>query len=92
MAKKLSKSGILVKFAAKKFKPGFLTLDNRTGFNCLRLVFTKALILWHYDLEYYIEIETYVSSYAIGGVLSLLTSGTSSDKIITKIIWASSIQ
>ena len=38
----------------------------------LRQVFFKAPILYHFDLEYYILIETDESGYAIGGVLSQL--------------------
>ena len=52
----------------------FLTLDAKEAFNQLRQAFTKAPILRHFDLEYHIQIETNVSGYAIGGVLSQLTS------------------
>ena len=53
-------------------KSNFLTLDAKKAFNHLRLAFIKALILQHFDLESYIQIETDVSSYAIGRVLSQL--------------------
>ena len=52
--KELSKSENLPNFDAKKNKPSFLTLDTKTAFNYLWLAFIKALILWHFDLEYYI--------------------------------------
>ena len=53
-------------------KPNFLTPNAKKAFNYLRLAFIKALIFGHFDLESYIQIETDVSSYAIGGVLSQL--------------------
>ena len=52
--------------------PNFLTPDAKKAFNHLRLVFIKALILQHFDLESHIRIETDASSYAISGVLSQL--------------------
>ena len=55
-------------------KPTFLTSGAREAFNQLRQVFTKAPILRHFDLECHIQIETDAAGYAIGGVLSQLTS------------------
>ena len=52
----------------------FLTLEARLAFTRLRLAFTEAPILNHFDPERYIRIETDASGYAIGGVLSQLTS------------------
>ena len=51
-------------------------LNGATGYLTpkARLGFTKALILQHFDLECHIWIETNASNYAIGGVLSKLTS------------------
>ena len=43
--KKLLKSGNLPNFSAKKNEPSFLTPNTKTALNCLRLAFTKALIL-----------------------------------------------
>ena len=43
--KKLSKSGNLFNFDAKKNGPSFLTSNARTAFNYLRLALIKALIL-----------------------------------------------
>ena len=57
-------------------KPSFLTPDARRAFTQLRQVFTKASILQHFDPKCHIRIETDVSSYAIGGVLSQMTSET----------------
>ena len=52
----------------------YSTPGTKQAFTHFRQAFTKALIFWHFDLEYYIQIETNASSYAIGGVLSQLTS------------------
>ena len=51
-------------------EPNFLTLNAKKAFNHLRLAFIKAPILRHFDPKSHIRIETNVSSYAIGGVLS----------------------
>ena len=48
----------------------FLTPKARAAFNRLRLAFTKAPILQHFDLECHIRIKTNASGYAISGVLS----------------------
>ena len=48
----------------------FLTSKAKEILNRLRQVFTKAPILWHFNSECYIQIETNASDYAIGGVLS----------------------
>ena len=63
---KLSKS--------KKTESGFLTSGARKAFTELRQAFIKALILHHFDLERHIRVETDASGYAIGGVLSQLSS------------------
>ena len=39
----------------------------------MRQAFTKALILWYFDLKYHNQIETDALGYAIGEVLSQLT-------------------
>ena len=49
---------------------GYLTPKARLAFTILRKAFTKAPILWHFDPECHIRIETNVSGYAISGVLS----------------------
>ena len=85
--KKLSKSGNSTNFNATEDGPKFLTPDARTAFNRLRLAFTEAPILWHFDPEYHIRIKTDALSYAIGGVLSQLAFETKSDGIVTKIDW-----
>ena len=51
----------------------FFTSGAKLVFTKLRQVFFKAPILYHFDPEDYIYIETDVSDYAIGGVLSQLT-------------------
>ena len=70
---KKAKSGIQTRLGTTG-KPTFLTLDARKAFNQLRQAFTKAPILQHFDPECHIRIETNASGYAIGGVLSQLTS------------------
>ena len=82
--KKLSKSGNSTNFDATEDRPKFLTPDARTAFNRLRLAFTEAPILRHFDPECHIRIETDASGYAIGGVLSQLASETRPDGVVTK--------
>ena len=82
--KKLSKSGNSTNFDATEDKPKFLTPNTRTAFNRLRLAFTEASILWHFNPKYHIWIETDVLSYAIGGVLNKLTSGINLDGVVIK--------
>ena len=82
--KKLSKSENSTNFDAMEVGPKFLTPDARTTFNRLWLAFTEALILWHFDPEYYIWIKTDTLGYAISGVLSQLTSGTSPNEAVIK--------
>ena len=70
---KNTKSGIQMRIGAKR-EPTFLTPGVRKTFNQLRQVFTKALILQHFDPESHIWNETDASSYTISGVLSQLSS------------------
>ena len=83
-SKKPSKSGNLPNFDAKEAGPSFLTPEARSAFNRLRLAFTEAPILRHFDPECHIWIKTDASGYTIGGVLSQLASGTSPNGIVTK--------
>ena len=53
-------------------KPNFLTPNVKKTFNHFRLVFIKASIFRHFDLESHIWIETDASSYAVSGMLSQL--------------------
>ena len=53
---------------------GYLTPNARRVFIQMRQAFTKALILWHFNPECHIRIETNASGYAIGGVLIQLTN------------------
>ena len=55
----------------------FLTPGAKLAFTKFRQAFLKAPILHHFDPERHIRIETDVSGYAIGGVLSQLTSDDS---------------
>lgn len=52
----------------------FLTLDAKLAFLWLRQAFTETPILHYFDLERYIQIETDIMEYAIGGIFSQLTS------------------
>ena len=53
-------------------KPNFLASNAKKIFNHLLLAFIKALIFQYFDLKSPIQIETNVSGYAIGRVLSQL--------------------
>ena len=68
----LSKFKNLFKF--KKTESGFFISRARMAFTQRRQAFIKALILYHFDLEYHIQVEIDESSYAIGGVFNQLTS------------------
>ena len=52
--KNLLKSGNSPNFDAKDSGPSFLTPKARAAFNDLRLTFTKAPILWYFDLKCHI--------------------------------------
>ena len=84
LGKKLSKSENSTNFDATEDGSNFLTPDTKITFNCLRLAFTEALILQHFDPECHIQIETDALGYAIGGVLSQLTSRTSPNGVVIK--------
>ena len=58
---------------SKKTELGFLIPKARRVFTKLRQAFIKALILYHFNPERYIQVETNASGYAIGGVFSQLT-------------------
>ena len=72
---KLAKSDF-TKPVRRAEEPSFLTPDARRAFTQLRQAFTEAPILRHFDPERHIRIETDASGYAIGGVLSQMTSET----------------
>ena len=63
---------------SKNIESGFFISGARMAFTKLRQAFIKAPIFYHFNLERYIRIETDVSSYAIDGVFSQLTSDNSS--------------
>ncbi len=52
------------------FKASFLTFEASLAFTQLKKVFTKALILYYFDLECHIRIETNISRYTISWILS----------------------
>ena len=62
----------------------FFTPKARLAFIQLRQAFVEAPILHYFDPESHIRIEIDVSGYAIGGVLSQLSSGARPDGVITK--------
>ncbi len=55
----------------------FLTVDARRAFTELKQAFVEAPILNHFDPKHHIWIMTDASDYAIGGILSQLTSDDS---------------
>lgn len=57
----------------KELKTGFLTAKAKLAFIELRQAFIKALILYHFNLKYQIQIETDILGYVISGILSQLT-------------------
>ncbi len=59
---------------ANSSETDFLTSEVKKAFINLQKVFTKALILKHFDPECYIGIETDTLGYAIGGILRQMTS------------------
>ena len=75
---KMTKSKILVKSKNHDFlksRPedagtGFLNPEARLAFTRLRQAFVETPIFHHFDPESHIQIETDVSGFAIGGVLS----------------------
>ena len=76
-ARKTSKSKNSSKSKKAVGPSDFLTPGAKLAFTELRQAFLKALILHHFDPECHIRIETDASGYAIGGVLSQLTSDDS---------------
>lgn len=76
-SQKPKNSTILSNIGAKTKNIGFLTSKASTAFIQLKQAFTKALIVWHFDLECHIRIETDISDYAICRVLNqlILNSG-----------------
>ncbi len=61
-------------FARVNSGTDFLTTKAKKALIHLRKAFIEAPILRHFDLEYHIWIETNALGYAIGGVLSQMTS------------------
>ena len=76
-ARNSSKSKNLSK-SKKTVGSDFLTPGAKLAFTKLRQAFLKTPILHHFNPKYHIQIETDISGYAIGGVLSQLTSDDSS--------------
>jgi hypothetical protein len=57
-------------------KPGQVKLEGAAAeaFRTLRVAFTKALVLVHYDVDAPIKVETDASNFACSGILSQLQS------------------
>ncbi len=70
-------------FAKANSGTDFLTLEAKEAFIHLRKAFTEAPILRHFDPERHIRIEIDASEYAIGGVLSQMTSDQHSSGHVT---------
>ena len=83
-SKKLLKRVNLCKFYTKETKLNFLNPSAKKSLNCLWLAFTKASILWYFDLECYIWIEANALGYVIYGVLNQLAFRTNLNKVVTK--------
>ena len=75
---KTSKSKNLSKFKKTLGSSDFFTFGAKLAFTELRQVFIKASILYHFYPKRHIWIETDVSGYIIGRVLSQLSSDDSS--------------
>ena len=82
--KKMSKSWNSTNFDTMEVGPKFLTPDVKIVFKYLRLAFTEAPVLRHFDPKCHIWIGTDALGYAIDGVLSQLTSGTNPNGVVTK--------
>lgn len=72
--KNSAKSKNIIKLIELSSRLGFLTSGTKLAFIKLRQVFIKALIFLYFDLKCHICIKINTSGYAIGGVLSYLTS------------------
>ena len=83
-SKKPSKRRNSPNFDITKAESSFLTPDTKIAFNRLWLAFTKTPILQHFDPKCHIQVETDVLGYAISGVLSQMTSETSTNGVVTK--------
>ena len=87
VSRKLAKSKSRTRSGNNLEKPKFLTSKAKKAFNHLRQVFTKALILRHFDPKCHIRIKTNASGYAIRGVPSQLTlNPVTSDKQLSQML------
>ena len=68
--KELSNSKNLSNFGIIKAKLKFLTFDTEMIFNYLWLAFIKALILYNFNLKYYIWIEIDILGHVIDRIPS----------------------
>ena len=79
-----SKNHDFLKSRTEKVGTGFFTPKARLVFTQLRQAFIEVPILHHFNPESHIRIKNDVSGYAIGGVLSQLSSGTRPDEVVIK--------
>ncbi len=70
-------------FAKVNFGMDFLTSGAKKAFIHLRKAFTEALILRHFDQKCHIQIKIDALGYAVGGVLSQMTSDQHSSGHVT---------
>ena len=68
---------------ANFFTTDFLIIEAKEAFIYLQKALTKAPILRHFDLKFYIRIETNVSEYAIDEVFNQMTLGQLSSNHMT---------
>lgn len=73
----LAKSQLLIEPSSGS---SFLTSKARLAFAELRQTSIEALILYHFDIKYYIWVETNTLGYVIDGILSQLTLNDSISK------------
>lgn len=74
MLKTIISSSVDTKKSLKVFgNSNFLIAEAKLAFSQFRYAFTKALIFYHFDLEYYIQIKIDAFGYVLSGILSYLT-------------------
>ena len=78
-SKKLSKKKNLLKIDTKKVRANLPTFDAKTAFKCLKLALIKTSIVWYFDLECHIWVETFTSDHANEYMLNQLTFKASLD-------------
>ena len=70
---------------------GYLTSNTKTVFIWLKKASFEISIICHFDLKYYIRIETNGFSYAIGKILSQLTLNNKDQWYLIAYFWKKKI-